>query len=101
MSSLVIFSTVAAKEIQETFEWYENLEDGLGNRFVEVIDKIIEIITHYPKSFPCKKGSFREASVKKFPYLIIYEYSFEDEKIYILHIFHSHRHPKRKYQRKK
>lgn len=101
MRCQITFSTPAAKDLQESFEWYENLELGLGIRFIDFVDSVLGIIELYPESFPRKKGEFREASIRKFPYLIIYEYSPGDHTIFVLHIFHSHKRPKRKYSRKR
>ncbi|MEI8113976.1 MAG: type II toxin-antitoxin system RelE/ParE family toxin [Bacteroidia bacterium] len=101
MQSQIIISTLAAKELQESFDWYENLSKGLGFRFVEFVDKVFGIIEYYPESFPKKKGSLREASVKRFPYLIIYEYSPKADTAYILHIFNSHQSTRKKHSRKR
>ncbi len=101
MQSQIVISTHAAKELHESFEWYENLSLGLGFRFIEFVDKVFGIIEYYPESFPKKKGSFREASVKRFPYLIIYEYSPKTDIVYILHIFNSYQSARKKHTRKR
>lgn len=99
MSYRIIISTAAAKDLQKSFEWYESLSAGLGFRFVEFVDKVLAILELYPESFPLKKDSFREASIKRFPYLVVYEYSSENQMIYILHFFNSRQHPKKKYRK--
>lgn len=100
MKCQIIISSAAAKELNESFEWYENLSVGLGFRFIDFVDKLLILIEFYPESFPLKKDSFREASIKRFPYLIIYEFFPEDRTIYILHIFNTHQLPGKKYRRK-
>ena len=99
MSCKAVFSSFAAKEVQESFDWYDIRAKGLGDRFISSIDLIIELILLNPVIFPNKKGSYREASLKKFPYLIIYEYIEKNETVYILHVFHTKRHPKIKHKR--
>ncbi len=94
-----IFSSTAAREIQESFDWYENREEGLGHRFIDIIDKVIELILLNPEGFPNKKDPYREAALKIFPYLIVYEYVKEKQVVYILHIFHTGRHSRIKYKR--
>lgn len=100
MKCRIIISSAAAKEFHESFEWYENLSVGLGFRFVNFVDKLLTIIEFYPESFPLKKDPFREASIKRFPYLIIYEYFPKDRTIYVLHIFNTHQLPRKKHSRK-
>jgi plasmid stabilization system protein ParE len=99
MGCKAVFSSFAAKEVQDSFDWYENRVKGLGDRFVNFIDLTIELILLNPEVFPNKKGPYREASLKKFPYQIIYEYIKEKQTVYILHVFHTKRYPRIKYER--
>ncbi|MDP2335280.1 MAG: type II toxin-antitoxin system RelE/ParE family toxin [Bacteroidota bacterium] len=95
----VVFSSSAAKEVRDSFVWYENRVEGLGDRFINFIDLTIELILQNPEGFPNKKGPYREAALKIFPYQIIYEYIEEKQTVYILHVFYTKRHPKIKYKR--
>lgn len=99
MNRKVIFSSMASKELQESFDWYENRVQGLGSKLIDIIDDTIELILLNPEEFLFKKEPFREASLKKFPYIIVYEYIKEKEIVYLLHIFHTSRHPRIKYKR--
>jgi hypothetical protein len=38
MDCQIILSTEYIKEIEESFQWYENRSSGLGAKFIEVID---------------------------------------------------------------
>lgn len=98
MGCKAVFSSSATKEIQNSFVWYENRAKDLGVRFVKFIDITIELIQQNPKGFPNKKGPYREAALKIFPYQIIYEYIEDKQTVYILHVFHTKRHPKIKYK---
>lgn len=100
MGCKIVFSSSAAKELQDSVDWYENRVRGLGDRLINFIDLTIELIRQDPKRFPNKKGSYREAAVKIFPYQIIYEYIEQKQTIYVLHIFHTKRHPGIKYKNK-
>jgi mRNA-degrading endonuclease RelE of RelBE toxin-antitoxin system len=95
-----VFSSSAAKELRVSFNWYENCVKGLGVRFINFIDMTIELIVQNPNGFPNKNGSYREAAVKIFPFQIIYEYIEQKQTVYILHVFHTKRHPKTKYKSK-
>jgi plasmid stabilization system protein ParE len=99
MGNKVIFSSSAAKEIRDSFDWYEDRVNGLGEQFIQIIDLSLELILLNPEGFPVKKSPYREIVLKKFPYQIIYEYLKKEQIIYILHIFNTRRHPKLKYRK--
>jgi plasmid stabilization system protein ParE len=99
MGCKAVFSSFAVKELQDSFVWYETRVRGLGERFVKFIDVTIELILQNAEGFPIKKIPYREAGLKKFPYQIIYEYIKEKQTVYILHVFHTKRHPRIKYKR--
>jgi len=89
----------AIKEIGESAYWYESRVDGLGSYFIDVIYKSFNVIALNPLAYP-KKKNYREFIVKKFPFLIIYEFLEKEGVINVLHVFHTSRNPKRKYARK-
>lgn len=99
MSCKTVFSSTATKEIKDSYVWYEDRAKGLGDRFVNFIDIALELIQLNPVGFPKKRGSYREATLTKFPYQIIYEYIEETRTIYVLHVFHTKRHPRIKHKR--
>jgi plasmid stabilization system protein ParE len=98
MGNKIILSSKAIKELDESFLWYEERLDGLGDRFIGFIEKAFHLIELTPERFPLRTKSFREFVVGKFPYVIVYEYIKEEQKIIILHVFHTKRNPKRKYK---
>ncbi len=100
MDYKVILSSEAVKELQESYEWYEGRSEGLGVRFIELIDKVIKLILVNPEGYPIKRVPYREIVLSKFPYLIVYEFVKEKHIVYILHIFHTKRNPKLKYKQK-
>jgi hypothetical protein len=73
MSYKAILSSSAQKEVKDSYNWYEQRSDGLGDRFFQYINKSIELIISNPEAFTIRKNKFRAAPVDKFPYLIIYE----------------------------
>lgn len=95
----IILSPLAEKEIEESFSWYEENQEGLGERFIDLIDDSFIQISKSPEFYPKKKANFREFLVDKFPFLIIYEYISRSNTINILHVFHTSRNPKQKYKK--
>ena len=93
-----VFLLRAVNELFEAWEWYENRQVGLGERFRSEIDKKINEIENHPGRYPNKKENFREAHTKSFPYLIIYKINNKQKKVVIVSIFHTRRNSFGKYK---
>ena len=92
-----LLSSKAAKEIEDSWNWYEDRQVGLGDRFIkEVIDCINKIVFH-PDRYPCRYKSYRETFINIFPFSIIYRINKKNKTVIIISIFHSSRNPKKKY----
>jgi hypothetical protein len=81
-------------EIIEAYSYYEEKRLGLGDEFLEHLNIYFERITFNPKHFPQKRKPYREAFIKRFPFLIIYEIA--KEKIIIYSVFNTWQNPKNK-----
>ena len=88
------YSKRSQPEIQAAYDYYEEQQKGLGERFLSVLDNVFERITEYPFSFPKRKGGFRECYLGQFPFLIIYKV--KGQNIYIYAVFHTSRNPRKK-----
>jgi plasmid stabilization system protein ParE len=89
----------AYHEYIEAYEWYERKQEGLGNRFMNNVEKRIQQISEHPYYYSNKHGNYREAKVEDFPYLIVYEVFKQKQLIHIAAIYHGKRNPKSKYRR--
>ena len=86
------FHEAAESELAEALGWYEENERGLGTRFRTEIEKSIDRISQFPRSFPVIHGStIRRALAIRFPYSIIYR--IEEDFVLIISVFHSSRNP--------
>ena len=92
-------SASAQRELEDSFDWYEEQSVGLGDRFAEVIYISLNSISNSPEAYNKKKANNRAFVVDKFPFIIIYEYLKKENMVYVLHIFHTSRNPKLKYRR--
>jgi plasmid stabilization system protein ParE len=84
----------AVLDIKEAYSYYEEQKIGLGNRFLETLESYLERVHKYPKHYQIKRKPYREAFIKKFPYIIIYE--IVEHKIIVYAVFNTWRNPKRK-----
>lgn len=90
----LILKSRAENDLAESIEWYESQQKGLGKRFIEQIDLYFDKIQKNPMNFPMKRKPFREAYIRSFPYIIIYELIATE--IIVYSIFHSSRDPLQK-----
>ena len=73
MSYILEVKDEANIEIIEAYLYYEEKRTGLGEEFLEHLDNYFYRITTNPKYFPQKRKPYREAFIKRFPFLVIYE----------------------------
>src|SRR5271156_2767435 len=99
MSYHIELHPLAIDEMELTYQWYETLATGLGERFLAAAQKKFEIISATPDVYAKKKGNYREAIPDKFPYAVIYEILEKQKIIFISYVFHTKRNPRLKYKR--
>ena len=92
---------LAHEEYIESYEWYELRQKGLGDRFMNAVEKRLHQISEHPEYYSKRHSNFREAKVPNFPYMIVFEFLKRKKQIHIAAIYHSKRNPKRKYRRRK
>lgn len=92
MAFNVIISDNADQQITEAFLWYE--ERGKGSEFMDELYKILNLIERNPMLFPIDFDEYRKATVKRFPYLVIYFTANND--VVVTSVFHTSRNPRNK-----
>lgn len=95
----IIFHPLIETELIETFNWYQERRDGLGNLFRDEINKKIIEISSHPERYPLVFKSFRQTTIKKFSFVIIYEFIKEENYVLISSVFHTKRNPKSKFKK--
>jgi plasmid stabilization system protein ParE len=92
----------AHDEYIEAYERYELKQKGLGNRFMNNVEKKLLQISEHPQYYGKRQNlRFREAKVDNFPYMIVYEFLPRKELIHIAAIYHGKRNSKGKFRRMK
>ena len=81
-------------EIIKAYLYYEEKRTGLGEKFLEHLDVYFDRITTNPKHFPKKRKPYREAFIKRFPFLVIYEVS--KNKVIVYSVFNTWQNPDKK-----
>lgn len=91
MNFQVINEPRAKQEILDAASWYEEQQAGLGERFLDELDKVVHQIEANPRLFPKKFGQTRQASLSVFPFVILYQ--IEVDVVLVFAVFHTSRNP--------
>jgi plasmid stabilization system protein ParE len=85
------FHPHAEKELKEIEDHYNNLTDGLGDRFLGEIEGTISRIQKFPNGWPLLAAPIRHCRLNKFPYELIYYV--KSGQVHILAVMHHRRRP--------
>lgn len=95
----LILKEEARQDILGAVEWYDQRQSGIGGKFITAIEETLNRILKHPESGRKIYKSFRQTSLKKFPYVIVYE--IDHASLIIYAVFHTSQNPKKKLRRLK
>jgi len=90
----LIFNIEAEHDLQDTADYYEEQQMGLGLKFTSDLDAQLELLQKNPEMFARYKEEIRKGNLKKFPYSFFYQNDMPQEVIDILAIFAQAKNPK-------
>lgn len=88
----VKLSRLADAEVDEIHTWYDTHQDGLGEAFRTELNRTIELIRDHPEMFPVVFDDVRRATMKRFPYFLLYEVF--PESAVVFNVMHGARDPR-------
>ena len=91
MKTPISYLLVASTELDDAIDWYEKKSSGLGSRFNDAVEALLNQIANQPNLYPVAIDDVRQAIVKKFPYTVIFRV-FPDA-ILVIAIIHTSRDP--------
>jgi plasmid stabilization system protein ParE len=92
MNNTFLLLPKAQAEILDAWEWYEERQNGLGERFKHEVHRKVLQITKNPLLYQLK-DKYREAQIDVFPYLIVFDFDETDDIVLIVSVFHMSRNP--------
>lgn len=98
MVNKIIFHPRVETELINSFNWYQAKKDGLGELFFESVNKKLIELAQHPSRYPVIKKGFRQTTIQKFPFVIIYEFIREENHILISSVFNTYRNPRLKFK---
>lgn len=81
-------------EITNAYLYYEEKREGLGEEFLAHLEMYFDRIIANPEHFPQKRKPYREAFIKRFPFLVVYEMT--ATKVIVYSVFNTWQNPERK-----
>lgn len=91
MSLPVSLDPEARAEFDEGYDFYEGRRAGLGERFADAVQVVLNRIADSPQTHATVFGDIRKAVVKGFPYCVYYRE--EPAQVRVLAVFHASRDP--------
>jgi|SRR6056297_712791 len=87
-------SRQAEQDVLEGYLWYEKKRKGLGDEFLQEIDRAEKAIVSNPGTFPFRyKKKLRGFVIRRFPYLILY--ILDNDNIIVFSVFNTRQNPER------
>src|ERR1700722_13632771 len=93
MEAKLIMALEAEHDIDQAYLWYENRRKGLGEDFLERVDACIQAIRRTPEMHAKVYENYRRGFVRRFPYVVLYEYT--DDTVVVYGVLHTALDPKK------
>lgn len=83
----LIITRQALLEEMDAYHYYENIREGLGEKFLISLENIFASLPEHPDnySYSDRNKIIRDVAVDGFPYLIIFEVLGSDVVVYSVH----------------
>lgn len=82
---------LAAIEVIEAYDWYEQQREGLGLDFLNELDNFYNILLDNPLTFSYYDKPVRDGKISRFPYTVAYDII--NDKIIIYSVYMSKQNP--------
>ena len=83
------FSPATAADLESAYQWYEEQRGGLGAQFLDCVLACLERVRRSPERAERVRDEYRRALVRRFPYVVFYEY--DEQTITVYGIVHTAR----------
>lgn len=81
----------AEAEMSEAADFYDLVDPGLGNVFIDEIERAMESISQFPEAAQLVRGGVRKKPLVRFPYSLVY--SVQPDELRVLAVAHQKRRP--------
>ncbi|MBL7700850.1 MAG: type II toxin-antitoxin system RelE/ParE family toxin [Ferruginibacter sp.] len=99
MSYKLVYSPEALIEFKDTVSWYTVRSNRAAENFVTAIKEKIASICKNPHIFRNPYKHFRQTSLKKYPFYLIYFIDEKEKTVILTSIYHHKRNPRKRYNK--
>ncbi|MEI8373445.1 MAG: type II toxin-antitoxin system RelE/ParE family toxin [Planctomycetota bacterium] len=93
MANRLRFHPAVSSDLTDAIGYYDGISPLLGARFRKMVDARFDRIESHPELFSLAFGDVRFATVRRFPYVILFRQ--RRETIMVLGVFHGASNPER------
>ncbi len=86
------FLILAQRELDDAVAWYNEQAAGLGQEFLDELDRVVRRAVTFPMSCPEIEPGVRRCLLPRFPYGLIY--GVDGETLVVVAVAHLHREPR-------
>jgi len=97
MNYQYVYAPVALIEYKDAIRWYDAHSNLVAENFVIAVKEKIESICEDPLRYRISFKNYRETSLKKYPYYLVYFIDERKKIIVISSVYHHKHNPKKKY----
>ena len=96
MSYRLSICSAAEADIAEAAQWYDDRQPGLGEAFVDEVDRALARVLENPLAFPVlyRRRAVRRVLTDRFPYRILFSL-LGDDTVVVHAVLHGRRHDRR------
>lgn len=91
MSRIFILRRAAERELEDAYDYYERIREGLGGDLVALIQSVFDAILENPRLYAVAHRDIREALVSRFSYAFYYRTT--KTHVIVISVFHTSRDP--------
>lgn len=85
----VLISIGAELDLIEAKQYYSDISHELGEKFIQFFNARVENLSVTPLAGPIRYNTIRCTRLKKFPYIIHYEFNEMEGKIKVFRVLHA------------
>ena len=92
MTVTLIVQPEAEADLAEAYRWYETQRPGLGQEFLETVDRAFERIAEQPLRHATVHRDTRRTFLRRFPYVVFHV--LRDDRVHVFAVLHQRRNPR-------
>ena len=98
MKYTLVFHTATEGDISDAYNWYEDKQEGLGERFLTELSTCYYQLETHPEYYSSVVKKYRRITLRHFPYIIAFE--IVNDTVFVYADFHNRRHQREIVRRK-